>query len=98
MASGVPSEKRWMEMSIYLDVSFEVLHALEKLCEDEEWASIHGRWIELEQATVLFFRLKKVPDDPLIFPRGKWATIQRIEYLIEDFIVAERKEKCGTGQ
>ena len=42
-----------------------------------------GECLTPSNAAYLFFRLRATPDD--YFPGGKWATIQHLETLIDDF-------------
>jgi hypothetical protein len=37
--------------------------------------------------------LRKLKDQPIVFPRGKWATIQEIERQL-DHAAVERASKC----
>lgn len=43
----------------------------------------HFVWIGFEDACAVWFRLKYAADDPALFPRGKWATLQALEELIQ---------------
>ncbi len=45
-----------------------------------DWEDIGDRsWLTIETACLMVFRLKAAEDDPLLFPHGKWATIQALE-------------------
>lgn len=57
----------------------------------EEWIAKHdlfgdfvGSYMKLEQFAELYFRLKFHCDDQDLFPKGKWATLQKMEDLIEE--------------
>jgi len=39
-----------------------------------------------ENWALLYFKLRKAKDEPQWFPSGKWATLQRLEQLIEDAV------------
>ena len=56
------------------------------------------RWAKSSMPAMawLLFVLKKVEDDPTIFPRGKWATLQHIESQLD--VVAERLACSLTAQ
>lgn len=42
-------------------------------------------WMPTERVCFLIFFLKQLPDSKDgYFPRGKWATIQYLEHLVED--------------
>jgi len=78
-------------MSINMrQLSPDVYKALENLCFRKGWPSIFG-FMESEVVAPLFFRLKYIPDDEVSFPRGKWATIQRLQDLLDK--EAQEKEK-----
>lgn len=71
-------------MSIYLgDLSPDAYRALETLC-DHDWAPIY-KYMEPEWVAWLTFRLKYVPDSEEVFPKGKWATIQRLQQMVDDY-------------
>lgn len=57
--------------------------ALEYLSAEYEWQDIHG-YAEPEAVAWLTFRLEFVPDNANNFPRGKWATIQRLQELVRE--------------
>ena len=65
-------------------------HALETLCADRDWPDFHNYMPE-EQLALLCFRLKYVEDTDEHFPCGKWATIQRLQQLVEDWAAEEVK-------
>ena len=45
------------------------------------WGDLYG-WITAEDAAMLFLRLREVEDRPEWFPKGKSATVQRIEQML----------------
>ncbi len=42
-------------------------------------------WIMISEAALLFFRLRSAYDSPDYFPKGKWATIQYLGTLIDEY-------------
>ena len=56
-------------------------------------------WLNFDECCAMWFRLKFAPDDPEVFPKGKWATLQRFEELIEQATkpFAEREGYAKTG-
>ena len=55
------------------------------------WEEIETNSLILpEFAALMWFRLRAAPDE--IFPRGKWATLQHLESLIEKLM-----ETCDAG-
>ena len=55
---------------------------LEDLSEDMDWHPLRNL-ADPEHVLLLIERLKHCKDDPELFPKGKWATIQRIEQIFE---------------
>jgi hypothetical protein len=43
-------------------------------------------WIDFDTCCGIFFRLKFSDDTAELFPKGKWATLQFLEQLIEQAI------------
>ena len=78
-------------MSIHMrSLSPDTYAALENLCSDRKWADIN-KWMEPETVAWLVWRLRFVEDSEQHFPRGKWATIQRIEIMLNDLASQESK-------
>ena len=78
-------------MSINLRLlSPDAYDALEALCEEREWPVPHG-YLAVEETAYLAVRLKFVQDSEEVFPRGKWATIQHIQQLVEEYAKGEEK-------
>lgn len=46
----------------------------------------------LEHWALLFFLLRGVPDEGHFFPSGKWATIQRLEGMLDEWAFALREQ------
>jgi hypothetical protein len=67
-------------------LSAETQHAISEALEESGW-DVGKSWIDLPTCAAIFFLLKYSPDDPELFPKGKWATLQRLEVLIENAIV-----------
>ena len=63
-------------------LTYETRKALE---EGVGWETYEAdrTWLDFDQACAFWFRLKYAPDTPELFPKGKWATLQRMEELIE---------------
>lgn len=40
-------------------------------------------WIDFDTCCGIWFRLTYAEDSPELFPKGKWATLQRFQQLIE---------------
>lgn len=59
----------------------EAYAGLERWCFDKDLEGMFNAWISLENAAGLFFRLREVPDSEIYFPKGKWATLQKLEEL-----------------
>lgn len=71
-------------MGIHMkSLSPETYSAMEQLCEKRFWAPIY-EYMEPEHVAWLAVKLAHVSDDPATFPKGKWATIQRIQDLVDD--------------
>ena len=71
-------------MSIYMkSLSPETYYALEKLRSEFGWVDIY-EYMEPELIAYLACRLKFVPDNADYFPKGKWATIQRLQDLVDE--------------
>lgn len=51
-------------------------------------------WVDFDTFCGIFHRLKAATDDPELFPKGKWATLQRMEQLIEQAITTSK----STGE
>ena len=67
-----------------IDLSLETRKFLDDLMVDYLFKPLDD-WIPVERACYLVFFLKSLPDDQRKnFPRGKWATIQYLEGLIEE--------------
>lgn len=62
----------------------------EKLCASRAWMELYP-WLSIENAAMLWFRLRALDDTPENFPHGKWASIQQLDELITTAI--KQKEK-----
>lgn len=68
------------------DLSRETRIAWAKLSFDMDWEDLDEgdkTWLTIEHAASLFFRLRATEDRPEYFPKGKWASIQRLESIID---------------
>ena len=54
-------------------------------------------WVQFENVCALWFELKHEPDTEELFPKGKWATLQKLESLIDDAIKADRSTTTAAG-
>ena len=70
-------------------ISQETRTAWEALCHHKGWLDIcddFPLWITTEQAALLWFRLRTAEDKPEDFPKGKWASLQLFETLIDESV------------
>ncbi len=56
---------------------------LERLCEEMDWHPLR-HVADPEHVLLLIERLEHCDDDACLFPKGKWATIQRIKGIFEE--------------
>jgi hypothetical protein len=56
--------------------------AISNALDDDGW-DMPKSWIDFDLCCGIYFRLKYAKDDLALFPKGKWATLQRLEELIE---------------
>lgn len=63
-------------------LSYETRKAFEEAFGWENYDA-DRTWFDFDQCCAFWFRLKYAADDPELFPKGKWATLQRFEELIE---------------
>lgn len=64
-------------------LSPETFHALKELSEAATWPELHA-YVEPEIVLLLIERLKNCGDDDDVFPRGKSATIQRLQDIFAE--------------
>ena len=64
------------------ELSDLTLRRLEELCEEMGWHPIQTT-ANPEHVLILIERLKNCKDDEHLFPKGKYATIQRIQRIFE---------------
>jgi hypothetical protein len=64
-------------------LSRESFLALRELSERREWPELFA-WMQPGDTLVLIERLKRAEDTDETFPKGKWATIQRLQQIFED--------------
>ena len=68
---------------IYLrDPSQESQWALRRLCESSNWPDYESLGSP-ETLAWVWFRLREMKDTEDLFPKGKWATLQRIQEILE---------------
>lgn len=73
------------------DLSYDTRKAIVALYRKNNWNDIEtDSLVAPEWAALMVFRLRATPDDAETFPKGKWATIQRIEELVTELAKAER--------
>ena len=76
-------------MSIHAkSLSYPAFQALEALCANMEWPDLRA-YVEPNDWALLVARLKHVPDSEDVFPRGKWATIQQMTMMLDDWCKSE---------
>lgn len=56
---------------------------IKRFCEDHGLEGVYESG-SLEHWALLFFKLRAAEDREEWFPSGKWATIQRLESLLEE--------------
>jgi hypothetical protein len=72
--------------AVYINgLSSEAREAIDEALFDSGW-DVGKSWIDLPTCAAIFFLLKYAKDDPALFPKGKWATLQRLEELIEQAV------------
>ena len=72
-------------MSIHMrSLSPDTFAALETLSAKRQWPELTA-WMEPELVAWLAIRLEFVQDHETHFPRGKWATIQRLQEMLREF-------------
>ena len=82
-----PSAPVKREMIFAGDFLPATYRGLERFVEDTMgWAVLEEGYLRgpVERWAMLYFRLKKAEDRPEWFPSGKWATVQRVERLLEE--------------
>ena len=83
-------------MSIHMrSLSPDTFAAIEKLSSERQWPELMA-WMEPELIAWLAIRLEFVQDCETYFPRGKWATIQRLQDMLRAF--AARDEKPSDAE
>ena len=69
-------------MAIHMkQLSSETYRALEFLSCKRNWPDIQA-YMEPELIAWLAFKLEREDDDEVYFPKGKWATIQRLQDML----------------
>ncbi len=63
-------------------ISSETRDAWEPYIE-YEFGAVFNSWLQINQACWLYFKLKSLDDDPAVFPKGKWASLQSFLSLID---------------
>ena len=66
-------------------------NALARICVEKQWCAFRY-WMPAEKIALLAVRLRYVDDTPENFPGGKWATIQHLEHLVDDYVQKEDGE------
>ena len=84
-------------MSIHMkSLSPLTYRALEGLSEQRGWPDMQV-YMEPQDVAWLTFRLKYVEDSEEDFPHGKWATIQRLQQMVEDAARADALYRVVEG-
>ena len=68
-------------------LSTETQAAISEALTESGW-DVGTSWVDLPTCAAIFFLLKYSKDDPQLFPKGKWATIQVIESYLQNDIRA----------
>jgi hypothetical protein len=69
--------------AVYINgLSQETREAISNALDEDGWDAPRS-WVDFDLCCGIWFRLKYAADDPKLFPKGKWATLQRLEQLIE---------------
>ncbi len=67
------------------ELSSEAYRAIEDHAAEKDWPdTLLRKWIEPAMLLLLIETLKRTDDWPKVFPKGKWATIQRLQELFDD--------------
>lgn len=66
--------------------------AITNALQDDGW-DVGKSWIDFDTCCSIWFRLKYAEDSPELFPKGKWATLQHFESLIELAVKSEEPPK-----
>jgi len=64
-------------------------HALKAFAQRRDWEWFQP-WTEPQWVAWLIEILKQSDDDPLLFPHGKWATIQHLQGKVAAMAAGER--------
>jgi hypothetical protein len=72
-------------------VSRETWYPLERFGEERGYDEWLRGWIEPHWFAWLIAILKETKDTPELFPKWKWATIQRLEEIVIEAARAEAK-------
>lgn len=79
-------------MSINVSESWDWIEPLNaKMFDYGLIRELHGPWIEAKDLALFTEICKLWPDTPEDFPRGKWASIQNLQSLVEDDVVCLMK-------
>lgn len=71
-------------------LSPEAQRGIEKFCDERELGELFaGSKFDAERCSWLYFLLRAAADKPEWFPRGKWATLQRLEPILDSAAVAD---------
>ena len=63
-------------------LSHETRRAITDALFEDGW-DVGNSWIDFDTCCGILQRLKHATDTETLFPKGKWATIQRLEQLID---------------
>jgi hypothetical protein len=72
-------------MSIHIGkLSAPAFGGIARWCEAHGWSPLMT-WESPERVAWLTYLLRHVPDSEDVFPSGKWATIQRLQELVDEY-------------
>ena len=61
----------------------------QKMVDMEILPEFHCAWIDAEWIALFLYACKEWPDSADDFPSGKWASIQALEYRLQERVAAE---------
>jgi len=66
-------------------LSYETQKAITDALFESGW-DVGKSWIDFPTCCAIWFLLRKSADSEELFPKGKWATLQRLEQLIDEAV------------
>jgi hypothetical protein len=80
-----------MNISLF-ELSMDTREAMQQFLREvyDDDCYVMQSWQEFDALAGLWYRLKAAEDTPTRFPKGKWATLQRLQELLDDYLQTER--------